>query len=97
MRHDGQIGETRLLRHDILLAARHRGETGSRVIRSWMRFLHDNVMTRHETLEHRTDGMRPVVALLFGGRHHLFDHRAGQALPGQRRDVAAVHADVQRE
>ena len=39
--------------------------------------------------------VRPFAALLLGGRHHLLDHRAGQALAGQWRHVAAVHAHMQ--
>ena len=97
MRHHCQIGEPSLLRHDVLFATRYRRETGGGMIRPWMSFLDDNVMPGHETLKHRADGMRAVVALFFGRRHHLLDHRARQTFSGQRCDIAAVHADVQSQ
>ena len=96
MRHHGEIGEPRLLRHQILLAAGDRGEAGGGAAGAGPRLRQDHVVLQHESVEHRADGVRPFAALLLGGRHHLLDHRAGQALAGQRCHVAAVHAHMQR-
>ena len=56
----------------------------------------DHVMLRNDLVEHRADGMRPVAAFLFGGGHHFFDHRTGQSLAGERRNIAAVDTHMER-
>ena len=96
MRHHGEVGQARLLGDQVLLAAGHRGEAGGGAVGAGPRLGQDHVVLGHETVEHRADGVRSFAALLLGRRHHLLDHRARQALAGERRHVAAVHPDMQR-
>ena len=48
-----------------------------------------------EAVEQRADAAGALAALALGRGHHLLDHGARQALAGERRHVARVHADVQ--
>jgi len=96
VRHDREIGQPRQLRDQILLAAGHRGEARRGTLRPGAAVRHGDLVIGDEPLEHRPHRVRAIVALLLGRRHHLLDHRAGQAFAGQRRHVARIDPHVQR-
>ena len=99
VRHHGQIIKPRLLRDDIFFPPHHgfEGKRGPRGFRCGIGVIGQRHIAQigGEFLEQSFHAIRPLPAFAFGGGHHFLDHRARKPFPGERRDIARIHAHMQ--